>query len=82
MRDASIDMVQQDRLRTPSIALKRAFEQRLVLARRLLTDPSGRTICVLPCSVLRATSPTEISVQKGGEVWLTLPPERCRALSR
>ena len=31
---------------------------------------------------LRATTPTETSVQKGGEVWLTLPPERCRALSR
>ena len=31
---------------------------------------------------LRATTPTEVSVQKGGEVWLTLPPERCRALSR
>jgi len=33
-------------------------------------------------SSLRATTPTEVSVQKGGEVWLTLPPERCRALSR
>ena len=31
---------------------------------------------------LRATTPTETSVQKGSEVWLTLPPERCRALSR
>jgi iron(III) transport system ATP-binding protein len=31
---------------------------------------------------LRATTPTETSVHKGGEVWLTLPPERCRALSR
>ena len=31
---------------------------------------------------LRATTPTETSVPKGGEVWLTLPPERCRALSR
>jgi iron(III) transport system ATP-binding protein len=31
---------------------------------------------------LRATTPTETSVEKGGEVWLTLPPERCRALSR
>jgi iron(III) transport system ATP-binding protein len=31
---------------------------------------------------LRATTPTEVSVQKGGEVWLTLPPERCRALGR
>jgi iron(III) transport system ATP-binding protein len=31
---------------------------------------------------LRATTPTETNVQKGSEVWLTLPPERCRALSR
>ena len=31
---------------------------------------------------LRATAPTETNVQKGSEVWLTLPPERCRALNR
>jgi iron(III) transport system ATP-binding protein len=31
---------------------------------------------------LRATTPTETNVPKGGEVWLTLPPERCRALGR
>jgi iron(III) transport system ATP-binding protein len=31
---------------------------------------------------LRATTVTETNVQKGSEVWLTLPPERCRALSR
>jgi iron(III) transport system ATP-binding protein len=31
---------------------------------------------------LRATTLTETNVQKGSEVWLTLPPERCRALSR
>ena len=33
-------------------------------------------------SRLRATTPTGTNVQKGSEVWLTLPPERCRALSR
>ena len=33
-------------------------------------------------SSLRATTPTEANVPKGSEVWLTLPPERCRALSR
>ena len=33
-------------------------------------------------SSLRATTPTETNVPKGSEVWLTLPPERCRALSR
>jgi len=33
-------------------------------------------------SSLRATAPTDINVPKGSEVWLTLPPDRCRALSR
>jgi iron(III) transport system ATP-binding protein len=33
-------------------------------------------------SSLRATAPTETNVPRGSEVWLTLPPERCRALSR
>jgi len=31
---------------------------------------------------LRVTTPTETAVPKGTEVWLTLPPERCRALGR
>ena len=31
---------------------------------------------------LRVTTPTETNVAKGSEVWLTLPPDRCRALSR
>jgi len=31
---------------------------------------------------LRVTTPTGTAVEKGREVWLTLPPERCRALSR
>jgi iron(III) transport system ATP-binding protein len=31
---------------------------------------------------LRATTPTETAVAKGSEVWLTLPPDRCRALAR
>ena len=31
---------------------------------------------------LRVTTPTETNVPKGSEVWLTLPPDRCRALSR
>jgi iron(III) transport system ATP-binding protein len=31
---------------------------------------------------LRVTTPTETNVPKGSEVWLTLPAERCRALSR
>ena len=33
-------------------------------------------------TALRVTTPTETAVEKGREVWLTLPPERCRALSR
>jgi iron(III) transport system ATP-binding protein len=33
-------------------------------------------------SSLRVVTPTENSVAQGAEVWLTLPPERCRALSR
>jgi iron(III) transport system ATP-binding protein len=33
-------------------------------------------------TTLRATAPTETNVGKGSEVWLTLPPERCRALIR
>jgi iron(III) transport system ATP-binding protein len=31
---------------------------------------------------LRLVTPTETAVDKGNEVWLTLPPDRCRALSR
>ena len=33
-------------------------------------------------TALRVTTPTETAVAKGSEVWLTLPPDRCRALSR
>ena len=33
-------------------------------------------------SMLRVVTPTETNVPKGSEVWLTLPAERCRALSR
>jgi iron(III) transport system ATP-binding protein len=33
------------------------------------------------CS-LRVVTPTDVAVEKGREVWLTLPPDRCRALSR
>jgi iron(III) transport system ATP-binding protein len=33
-------------------------------------------------TTLRVTTPTETAVPKGTEVWLTLPPERCRALGR
>src|ERR1700674_3009954 len=31
-------------------------------------------------TALRVTTPTETAVPKGSEVWLTLPPDRCRAL--
>jgi iron(III) transport system ATP-binding protein len=33
-------------------------------------------------SSLRIVTPTDVAVEKGREVWLTLPPDRCRALSR
>ncbi len=33
-------------------------------------------------TVLRIVTPTDNPVAKGTEVWLTLPPERCRALER
>jgi iron(III) transport system ATP-binding protein len=33
-------------------------------------------------TTLRVVTPTENAVAAGTEVWLTLPPERCRALSR
>ena len=33
-------------------------------------------------TTMRVVTPTENAVPRGTEVWLTLPPERCRALSR
>ena len=33
-------------------------------------------------AILRIITPTENAVARGTEVWLTLPPERCRALER
>ena len=33
-------------------------------------------------TTLRVVTATENAVAKGAEVWLHLPPERCRALSR
>jgi len=33
-------------------------------------------------TALRVTTPTETDFAKGSEVWLYLPPERCRALAR
>jgi iron(III) transport system ATP-binding protein len=33
-------------------------------------------------TTLRIVTSTETAVPKGTEVWLTLPPERCRALRR
>jgi iron(III) transport system ATP-binding protein len=40
----------------------------------MVETPDGTT--------LRIITDTEAPVAKGTEVWLTLPPERCRALSR
>jgi iron(III) transport system ATP-binding protein len=33
-------------------------------------------------TVLRIITSTETAIPRGTEVWLTLPAERCRALSR
>jgi iron(III) transport system ATP-binding protein len=33
-------------------------------------------------TILRIVTSTENAVPRGTEVWLTLPPERCRALDR
>src|SRR5207302_4504329 len=33
-------------------------------------------------TALRVITPTEPAVGKGSEVWVTLPPDRCRALAR
>ena len=33
-------------------------------------------------TTLRVVTSTENAVARGTQVWLTLPPERCRALSR
>jgi iron(III) transport system ATP-binding protein len=33
-------------------------------------------------TTLRIITGTDNAVSRGAEVWLTLPPERCRALSR
>jgi iron(III) transport system ATP-binding protein len=33
-------------------------------------------------TTLRVVTSTENAVPRGTEIWLTLPPERCRALSR
>ncbi|MBA2398919.1 MAG: ABC transporter ATP-binding protein [Bradyrhizobium sp.] len=33
-------------------------------------------------TALRVTTPTETNVSRGTDIWLTLPPDRCRALSR
>jgi iron(III) transport system ATP-binding protein len=33
-------------------------------------------------TTLRIVTSTENAIPRGTEVWLTLPPERCRALSR
>jgi iron(III) transport system ATP-binding protein len=40
----------------------------------MVETPDGTT--------LRVVTPTDNAVPQGTEVWLTLPPERCRALSR
>jgi iron(III) transport system ATP-binding protein len=62
---------------SPENAIKAVVTRQVYLgaARDYLVEVADGT-------TLRATTPTETDVEKGREVWLTLPPERCRALSR
>jgi len=62
---------------SPQNAIKAIVTRQVYLgvARDYMVEVSDGT-------ALRVTTPTETAVPKGTEVWLTLPPDRCRALSR
>jgi iron(III) transport system ATP-binding protein len=54
-----------------------------VVTRQVFLGPSrDYMVETVDGTVLRVITATENAVPKGSEVWLTLPPERCRALSR
>ena len=65
------------RRRRPQNAIKAVVTRQVFLgaARDYMVEVADGT-------TLRVTTPTETNVPKGSEVWLTLPPDRCRALSR
>jgi iron(III) transport system ATP-binding protein len=62
---------------SPQNAIKATVTRQVFLgaARDYMVETSDGT-------ALRVTTPTETAVQKGTDVWLYLPPDRCRALSR
>jgi iron(III) transport system ATP-binding protein len=63
--------------RNPQNAVKAVVTRQVFLgaSRDTLVETSDGT-------TLRIATSTETAVPRGAEVWLTLPPERCRALSR
>jgi iron(III) transport system ATP-binding protein len=63
--------------RTPENAVKAVVTRQVFLGANrdyMVETPDG--------TILRIIAATENAVPKGAEVWLYLPPERCRALSR
>jgi iron(III) transport system ATP-binding protein len=62
---------------TPENAVKATVTRQVFLgaSRDYMVETSDGT-------TMRVVTPTENAVPRGTEVWLTLPPERCRALSR
>jgi iron(III) transport system ATP-binding protein len=62
---------------TPENAVK------AIVTRQVFLGASRDTMVETPDgTTLRVVTSTENAVPRGTEVWLTLPPERCRALSR
>jgi iron(III) transport system ATP-binding protein len=62
---------------TPENAIKATVTRQVFLgaSRDYMVETADGT-------TLRVVTATENPVPRGTEVWLTLPPERCRALSR
>ncbi|MGB8397763.1 ABC transporter ATP-binding protein [Bradyrhizobium sp.] len=62
---------------SPANAIKATVTRQVYLgaSRDYMVEASDGT-------AMRVITPTETAVAKGSEVWLTLPPEHCRALSR
>jgi iron(III) transport system ATP-binding protein len=76
IRQHDIQLSQQAPL-SPQNAVKATVTRQVFLgaSRDYMVETSDGT-------ALRVTTPTETDFAKGSEVWLYLPPERCRALSR
>jgi len=79
-RSRSVSMISSFRRRR---RLRLTTRSRLVVTRQVyLGIARDYMVEVADGTALRVTTPTETNVPKGSEVWLTLPPDRCRALSR